>query len=163
MFAKPTRSTVSVTHAGFLVAAVCTHAVVGYTLGASLFGAPRAGLVGGVVADVDLLFPAAWGAPFVHRGITHTALAAGVAVALAASRGRRTAGAVGAGYASQLLIDATTPKGIPLAYPLSVGSVGVPLGGHSPAVTAVLWACCLALLWHRRRASSSPWPEYPDS
>lgn len=138
-------------HALFLVAAITTHALVGYTLGAALFDAPRAGLVGGVLADFDLLFPAAWESPLVHRGITHTALALGVAVAAVAARDRALAGALGVGYASQLLIDATTPMGVPLAYPLSSNHVGVTLGGHSPTVTALLWACCLGwLAWDRR-------------
>lgn len=136
-------------HAVFLAAALSTHALVGYTLGAVVFDAPGAGAVGGVLADVDLLLPAAWGEPFVHRGLTHSALAAGVATALAAAHARRTAGAVGVGYASQLLLDATTPQGIPIAYPLSTAHVGAALGGHSGHVTAVLWACCLYVLWTR--------------
>lgn len=141
---------VSAGHAAFLGVALCTHALVGYALGTALFDAPRAGLVGGVAADVDLLFPAAWGEPLVHRGVTHTALAAGVATAAAAVHGRRVAGGVGVGYAAQLLVDATTPAGVPLAYPLSAERVAVPLGGHSPPVTAALWLCCLAALWRRR-------------
>lgn len=139
-----------VSHAAFLAVALATHALVGYTLGAVLFDAPRAGLVGGVAADVDLLLPATWGFPVVHRGVTHTALAAGLAVALAARWDRRTAGAVGAGYGSQLAIDATTPLGIPVAYPVSTAFVNVPLGGHSPLATVMLGTVCLAVLVHRR-------------
>lgn len=134
-------------HFLFLAAAIGTHALAGYTLGAALFDAPRAGLLGGIAADFDLLFPAAWEHPLVHRGITHTALALGVTVAVAAARGRSVAGGVGVGYASQLLIDATTPMGIPLAYPLVTTHVGITLNGHSPAATAVLWTCCLGWLW----------------
>lgn len=149
-------------HTIYLVVAVATHALVGYVLGAVAFDAPRAGLAGGVVADIDLLFPAGWGPLLAHRGITHSALAAGLAVAVAASWGRRPAGGVGVGYASQLLIDATTPKGIPLAAPISTAPVGVPLGGHSPLVTAVLWAGCLAVLAYRRTSSAAhPAPERP--
>lgn len=139
-------------HTLFLAVAIGTHAAVGYTLGAALFDAPRAGLVGGVLADLDLLFPATWGAPLVHRGITHTALAAGVAVALAAVHHRSTAGGVGVGYASQLLLDATTGMGIPLAYPIVPERIGVPVGGHSATATALLWVCCLGWLWRRRLA-----------
>ncbi len=141
-------------HAGFLVVATCTHALVGYTLGSYLFERGWAGLLAAVVADVDLLVPAAWGLPLAHRGITHSALAVAVAVAVATRRDRLTAGAVGVGYASQLLIDATTPMGIPLAYPLSSAFVGVTLHGHSPNATALLWLCCLGLLLHRRVARS---------
>lgn len=129
----------------FLAVAVATHGLLGYTLGEVLFGAPRAGLVGGVAADVDLLVPSAWG-PLAHRGLTHSALAAGLAVAVAASRSRAVAGGVGVGYASQLLVDATTPRGIPLAAPLWPTHVAVASGGHSPEVTALLWACSLAVL-----------------
>lgn len=134
----------------FLVVAISTHALVGYALGAALFRAPRAGLVGGVVADLDFLFPASWGSPLVHRGITHTALAAALAVGVAAAHHRSTAGGVGVGYVTHLLIDATTPKGIPLAYPVVPDRVGVTLGGHSPVVTALLWICCLGWLSRRR-------------
>lgn len=138
-------------HTGLVVVALATHALLGYTLGAILFDRPWIGLVGGVVADADFLFPAAWGAPFVHRGITHTALAAVVAVAIAALASRRAAGAVGAGYASHLLIDSTTEQAIPLAYPLSAAHVGVTLRGHAPAATVALWACSIGALWWRRR------------
>lgn len=134
-----------VAHAGFLAVAVATHALVGYAVGAVAFDAPRAGLLGGVAADVDLLFPTAWGPPLGHRGVTHSALAVGVAAAVAASRGA-DAGAVGVAYAAHLALDATTPMGIPVAYPLAAAFVGVDLGGHSPAATAALWLACLALL-----------------
>jgi len=146
-----TTGVVTLAHAGFLVAAVATHALVGYTLGAVAFDDPRAGLVGGVFADIDLLVPAAWGGPFVHRGLTHSLLAAVFVTALAAARGRRTAGGVGVGYASHLLVDATTPMGVPVASPLSTTHVGLDLGGHSPPATAFLWVCCLAVLWQRER------------
>jgi len=138
--------------AGFLTIAIATHALVGYVLGARFFGRPGAGMGGAVLADLDLLFPAAWGVPLVHRGITHTLLAAGIVVAVAATRGSSVAGAVGSGYASHLLIDATTPKGVPLAYPLSSESFAVPVGGHSLPVTVLLWGVCLAVLWRSRSA-----------
>lgn len=159
----------SLHHAGFLVVALATHALVGYTLGAVAFDAPRTGLAAGVLPDVDLLVPAAWGVPLAHRGLTHSALAVGVAVAVAAVWSRRTidgrwsgwnaaagrsgriAGAVGAGYVAHLLLDATTPMGVPLAWPLSFEYVGVVLAGHSPPVTGVLWAACLVVLWRRGR------------
>ena len=131
----------------FLAVAIATHAVVGYALGAALFDAPWAGVVGGVVADIDLLVPATWG-PLAHRGLTHSALGLGlaVAVATAAVHSRGTAGAVAVGYLSQLAIDATTPRGIPLAAPVWSTHVGVPLGGHSPEGSVVFWIGSLALL-----------------
>jgi inner membrane protein len=141
---------------GLLVVALSTHALVGYTLGAVVAGRSRAGLLGGVIADIDLLFPATLGPPFVHRGITHTALAGVVVVAaVGAAVNREVAVAVGAGILSHLAIDATTSKAIPVAYPLSDRHIGVMLGGHSPAATALLWCCCIGgLLWHRHRKSS---------
>lgn len=142
-------------HTGYLVVALSTHALVGYTLGAALFDKPGAGLVGGCLADLDFLFPAALGPPFEHRGITHTALAGGVAVAIAFRLDRGTAGGVGVGYASQLLIDVTTPKGIPLAYPISTQSVVIPLSGHSPIATIGIWIACFVVLWRRRVAIHS--------
>jgi len=147
-------------HAVFLGVALATHALVGYTLGAVLFARPLPGLVGGVVADVDLLVPAAVGPPFAHRGITHTALAAGVATAVAWRRSRATAGAVCPGYGSQLLIDATTPMGIPLLFPLAGTSVALDVGvsGHSLPATLLLWSGCLALLRHTGpRAAPDKW------
>lgn len=143
---------VPLSRASFLLAAIATHALVGYTLGKLAFGAPRAGLVGGVVADADLLVPSAWGFPLAHRSITHSALAAGVAVAIATAWGRPAAGGISVGYVSQLLIDSTTPMGIPAWYPLSTAYVGVPLGGHSRPATVLLWICCLvALQYYERR------------
>lgn len=135
-------------HGVFLAVAIATHGVVGYALGARLFDAPRAGAVGGLLADLDLVFPAAWEFPLVHRGGTHTVLALAVAAALtAALADRRTGGAVGIGYAAHLAVDATTPKGIPVFYPISDTSHAVVLSGHSPTATALLWACCLGVLW----------------
>lgn len=140
---------------GFLAVALATHALVGYTLGEISFDRPAAGLLGGLAADVDLLFPAVLGWPFVHRGITHTLLVAVVATAIVAYRGRATAGAFGVGYASQLLIDTTTPKGVPYLYPLTRESFHVDLGttGHSPLPTIVLIGCGLLILWFHGRKS----------
>ncbi|WP_123538593.1 metal-dependent hydrolase [Halosimplex salinum] len=133
----------------FLAVAIATHGLVGYALGAALFDAPRAGLVGGVVADADLLVPTAWG-PLAHRGLTHSVLAAVVAAGVAARYSHTAAGGVGVGYASQLIVDAMTPRGIPAAAPFWSTHVGVSLGGHSPEATAVLWVCSLAILWVSR-------------
>jgi len=72
-----------------------------------------------------------------------------VAVALATH-------ALGAGYASQLLIDATTPQGIPLLFPLPSAHVSLNPGGHAPAATALLLAgCLLPLSLHRVRSGYS--------
>ena len=138
--------------AAFLAVAIATHALVGYVLGRSTFGAGAAGLIGGVLADADFLFPAAWGFPLVHRGVTHSALALGVAVAVvAAARDRRTAGAVALGYAAHIAVDATTPKGVPLLYPVTDASYAVTLNLHSAPATVALWLCCLTVLAAGRR------------
>lgn len=136
---------------GFAVAAALTHALLGYTLGHVLFGRPRAGVVGGLLADSDLVLSVFLGGPFAHRGVTHSALAAGLEAALAARSDRRVGGAVGAGYLSHLAVDATTPMGIMLAYPLSTASASVVLSGHAPPATAALWGVCLVTLLAARR------------
>lgn len=132
-------------HATFLLAAIATHALIGYTVGEALFARPAGGTAAAIVPDADLLLPALpW--PLVHRGLTHTVLAAAVAIAVAARYDRRLAGAVGAGYLSHLLIDATTAAGVPLAYPLVAGRVGVPGQAHAPTATLAIWAACLLVL-----------------
>ncbi len=138
-------------HLDFIAVAVATHAVVGYALGRFLFGTGRAGVVGAVVADVDFLVPESWGHLLVHRSVSHSALAAGVATALALYWGRRVAGGVGAGYVSQLVIDATTGTGILLLFPVSTNYVGVALGGHRAPGTAVAWVFALGLLYAAER------------
>lgn len=137
----------------WLAMAIGTHAVVGFTLGAALFERPWAGAIAAVLADLDLFFPGPDGTPLGHRGVTHSGLALGVAVAVALYWGRDVAGAVAAGYGSQLAIDATTPKGIPLAYPLSAENVGVTWDLHSGAATVALLAgSAVVLAWTYRDA-----------
>lgn len=59
----------------FLTIAVLTHGIVGYALVRAFTDVnPTVGFLLGILPDVDFLFPAAWGAPFIHRGITHTSL-----------------------------------------------------------------------------------------
>jgi len=145
---------VTLVTAAFLATAFATHALVGGALGAVLFDRPAAGAVAGLAADVDFLFPAALGWPFVHRGVTHSApallaLAAGavgVWYAVDALDGHRPVGAtVAVAYCSHLLIDVTTPKGIPPLSPFSdrVVHLALPTTGHSPVPTLALWAACL--------------------
>jgi inner membrane protein len=140
-------------YAGLLAIAVSTHALIGYVIGSVVFDAPRAGVVGAVAADADLVFSAAWEWPLVHRGPTHSlaaaALAAGLAFAI--TRDGQITGAVGVGYLSQLLVDATTPTGIPVAWPLSREIFHLPLNGHAGAETVATWAVCLGVLAVQRR------------
>ncbi|ADB62384.1 membrane-bound metal-dependent hydrolase [Haloterrigena turkmenica DSM 5511] len=132
----------------FLVSAFATHAVVGYALVRGVTDAdPRLGVALGLLPDADFLFPAAWGWPLVHRGITHTPLfaVAVVAVAYALRRDRTVALAVGLGIGSHLAIDSLSSKGIDWLFPLaSTAGPGVPV--HGPAATAVLWAASLGVL-----------------
>ncbi|QSG11915.1 metal-dependent hydrolase [Halapricum desulfuricans] len=140
---------VSLEHAVFLTVAIATHGVIGYTLGKALFDRPIAGLLAGVAPDVDFLFPNALGWPFVHRGITHTLLVGALVVGIVAYRNRQTAAAVAVTYGSHLLIDTTTPKGVPHLYPLFETNYYLDLGttGHSPIPTVAIWTCCLVVLW----------------
>ncbi|TMT86779.1 metal-dependent hydrolase [Haloterrigena sp. H1] len=138
----------------FLTGAFATHAFVGYTLVAGLTDAdPRIGLLFGLLPDIDLLFPAGWAWPFVHRGITHTPLFALAVVAggYAVGRqqpstiGRRVALAVGLALGSHLAIDSLSPKGIDFLFPLRT-SWSPGLAVHSPTATVFLWTASLALL-----------------
>ncbi len=133
----------------FLIGAIATHAVVGYALGAVLANRPYAGAVGGIVPDIDFLFPVAFEWPLVHRGLTHTLLVATIATALIAFRHRAAGMVFGAGYVSHLLIDSTTPKGVPFLYPGLSDSFffALPLDGHSTIVTVLLWSGALTLLY----------------
>jgi len=133
----------------FIPIAIATHGLLGLALGAILVDRPVVGLVAGLFPDADFLLPVALEWPFVHRGLTHTLLLFGVAVAaVAIVANRRTAVAIAAGYGSHLLVDVTTPKGIPYFYPLVPERLHHDPGiaGHAPAVTLLLWVVCLAVL-----------------
>ncbi|WP_229120921.1 metal-dependent hydrolase [Halapricum desulfuricans] len=149
---------VPLAQAAFLTVAIATHAVVGYTLGTALFDRPVAGLAAGVAPDVDFLFPAALGWPFIHRGITHTLFVGGLTAGVVAYRDRRTALAVAAAYGSHLLLDTTTPKGVPFLSPLVETAYHFDPGttGHSLVPTVALWMCCLGVLRLRRDSEDSP-------
>lgn len=124
----------------FLVAAVLTHAAVGYTLVVMLTEAdPRVGIFFGVLPDVDFLFPEPLGFPFVHRGLAHTPAVAllVVSVVLVVTR-REIAIATGIALFSHLGIDGLSPEGIMWLYPVTLSpSPGLPV--HSAPGTAVLW------------------------
>ncbi|WP_336328239.1 metal-dependent hydrolase [Halovenus sp. HT40] len=138
----------------FIPLAIATHGLVGLVLGSVLFDRPLAGLAAGLAPDADFLLPAALGWPFVHRGITHAAVALLAAIALAAVFSeRRTLGALAAAYGSHLLIDITTPKGIPLLYPLLDERLylDIGIGGHAPETTLTLWVLCLGAIGYRYR------------
>jgi inner membrane protein len=153
----------------FIPLAVATHGLVGLTLGAVLFGRPWTGLVGGLFADGDFLFPGALGPAFVHRSFTHSALVLGVATGVAvavASRGptrraTQTGGTLAVAYLSHLLIDTTTPQGVQWLWPLVTEKIHVDLviGGHAPIVTLSFWVVCLGLLlvWGRDGAPMREW------
>lgn len=141
----------------FLAGAFATHAFVGYALVRGFTDAdPRFGIVFGLLPDADFLFPAGWGWPFVHRGITHTPLFALAVVAgcYAASRDREVAVAVALAIASHLAIDSLSPMGIEPLFPLEIGwSPGLPV--HGPAATVLLWAASITLLAGRTNVLSS--------
>jgi inner membrane protein len=144
----------------FVLVGVVTHAAVGYTIGAVAFDRPKAGLLAGVLADADFVFRLGLSEPFVHRGITHTLVVALVFAALTVRFAGRPAGlAAGLGYLSHLAIDITTPKGIPLLYPVG-GNISLDIGlrGHSLLVTAVFWGLSLAVLaWRTPAVPPAGW------
>lgn len=130
----------------FVPIAIATHGLVGLILG-YVFDRPVAGLLAGLAPDADFLLPAVLGWPLVHRGLTHAALALVVVAGVGAvATDRRTVTALTAAYGSHLAIDITTPKGIPLVYPLVNERVYLDVGihGHAPAVTLVFWLVGIA-------------------
>ncbi|SFS88675.1 metal-dependent hydrolase [Halostagnicola kamekurae] len=132
----------------FLASAFATHAVVGYALVNAFTDAdPRLGIVLGLLPDADFLFPAAWGWPLVHRGLTHTPLFAAVVVAVAYGirRDRTVATAVGLGIGSHLAIDSLSAKGIDWLYPFAA-SAGPGVSVHGPVATALLWAASICVI-----------------
>lgn len=138
----------------FIPLAIATHGLVGLVLGSVLFDRPIAGLAAGLVPDADFLLPDLLGWPFVHRGITHAAVAFVAVAALAAVLSdRQTLGGLTVAYASHLLIDITTPKGIPLLYPLLDERLylDIGIGGHAPETTLTLWVLCLGAVGYRYR------------
>ncbi|MDS0300829.1 metal-dependent hydrolase [Halogeometricum sp. S1BR25-6] len=129
-------------HLAYLLFAVATHAAVGYALVVAFTDRPpRAGVVGAVLPDVDLLFPLAWAFPLNHRGLTHTLAFAAAVVALvaAARRPRWSAGAAALGLSSHLLVDSFTKSGVAWLYPLTTERVGVAASIHSGWGAALLW------------------------
>lgn len=132
----------------FLLVAFATHGVVGYALVAVLTRAdPRLGAFVAIAPDIDLLAPLDWGPLFVHRGITHTPLfvLGVVAVAYSIRWRRRDATVALLALGSHLLIDALSPKGLPLLLPAArAPSPGLPI--HGPFLTVLLWTGAVGLL-----------------
>lgn len=146
-------------HRLYLLAAVATHAAVGYALAEALAGGrPLAGALGGVLPDVDLLFSPAWEYPFVHRGATHTLAFVMLVVAATAAldRDARTSSsavAVSAGLVSHLALDSLSPAGIAWLYPLADARValGAPVHALPVDVALVVVAIAVVLAVRRRR------------
>lgn len=132
----------------FLAGAGITHALVGYALVNGFTDAdPRLGILFGLLPDVDFWFPATWGWPFVHRGITHTPLFAItiVAAAYVTRRDRTVALAVLLAIGSHVAIDSLSPRGIDWLFPLeTTWSPGIAV--HGLAVTISLWTVSIGIL-----------------
>lgn len=131
--------------AAYLLVAFATHALVGAVLAVVVLGVrPWVGAVAGLAADADFLFPAEWGFPFVHRGLTHSpaALLAVLGVGYALDADEESLAAVGVAYLSHLVVDTLTPKGVLWLYPASTAAVGFDLKGHAPATTVAIWTVC---------------------
>lgn len=153
-------------HRLYVLAAVLTHALVGYTL-VSLWGTSSAlaGLVGAILPDIDLLFAPAWSFPLVHRGLTHTPLCGAVVVGavwlgtswtfdqrsspILVGRGLPTS--MSLGYGSHLVLDSFTVSGVSWLYPLSTVRLGVDAEIHGFEASLLLWLCCTVILVRRRR------------
>ena len=100
----------------FLIVAVLTHGIVGYALVQAVTDVnPIIGFILEIVPDIDFLFPAVWGAPLIHRGITHTALFIIVIVAVASLWGspKRPELASGLAVGPHLAIDSWSPMRAP--------------------------------------------------
>lgn len=142
----------------FLTTAVLTHGIVGYALVRAFTDVtPTVGFFLGILPDVDFLFPAAWGAPFIHRGITHTALFL-IAIVTVASLWRsrkRFELASGLAVGSHLVIDSWSPMGVSWLFPFGIDVSGdLPI--HGPAGTLILWTLSIGLLvWRGPRGSST--------
>lgn len=132
----------------FLGVAFATHAALGYALVDAFTDAdPRLGALVALAPDADFLFPGTWSWPFVHRGLTHAPVVAVAAVAgaYAVRRQRTDAAAVALALGSHLCVDALSPAGIPLAFPLEAApNPGLPV--HGPLATVVLWTIVVSLL-----------------
>ena len=145
-------------HLAYLLFAVTTHAALGYALVAGFTDRPRrAGVVGAVLPDVDLLFPLAWSFPLNHRGLTHTLAFAAVVTALfaAARRPRWSAGAAALGLASHLLVDSFTTSGVAWLYPLTTERVAVAASIHSGWGAVLLWGFVALVAADGRRSADS--------
>ncbi|AGB32004.1 membrane-bound metal-dependent hydrolase [Natrinema pellirubrum DSM 15624] len=136
----------------FLTVAFATHALVGVALvrGFADVG-PRTGVLLGIVfglaPDADFLFPAAWGWPFVHRGITHSPLFALSVIGgtYALCRNRAIALATGLAIGSHLVIDSLSPMAILWLFPLrTTWSPGLDV--HGVLATALLWSVSAGVL-----------------
>lgn len=142
----------------FLAEALATHAVVGYVLVRGLTDAdPRIGIVFGLLPDADFWFPASWGWPLVHRGLTHTPLfAAAIVIGTYAIRRERTVAlAVGLAIGSHLAIDSLSPMGIDWLFPIKANTgLGIPV--HGPVTTIGLWTVSIGVLaWRTKTCQQS--------
>lgn len=76
-------------------------------------------IVFAMVPDIDIMFDFIY--PFVHRGISHSLLAAGVLAGLVYvyTEDKKSAESAFIGYISALGLDLLTYSGLPLLFPLS--------------------------------------------
>ncbi|QLK26413.1 metal-dependent hydrolase [Natrinema zhouii] len=135
----------------FLTVAFATHAVVGVALARGFTGVDQRtgtgfGIVFGLLPDADFLFPAEWGWPFVHRGITHSLLfALAVVVGVYAIRRTREAALAAAlAISSHLFIDSLS-LGIQWLFPIrTTWSPGLDV--HGVIGTTLWWSVSIGIL-----------------
>lgn len=126
-----------------------THMVFGLALGYVLRFPVVWAMLGSVAPDIDILFD--YGFPFTHRGVLHTPLFVGFAMAALYLATRRTAVAAGAGLGllSHLFLDTFTYSGIMWLYPVTTEYSLMLVGYDSLVVNygAVALATLVAVGW----------------
>lgn len=145
-------------HAFYLLSAIATHAILGYTLARlSTSASVSGGVLGGVAPDLDLAVLLGGVLPVAHRGLLHTpAFVVGLSgAALLVARDRATARGVLVGGLSHLAVDTFTATGVAWLFPLTATRYAVAAGAHGVASDALVWLCCVAALRWRGRLRSS--------
>ncbi|MFC7203062.1 metal-dependent hydrolase [Haloferax namakaokahaiae] len=136
-------------HTLYLVAAITTHAAVGYALVRVLTPAPPVvGLLGGIAPDIDLYFGRLWEFPLVHRGVVHTPIFLGLllVVLLLVGVRRWVVAGFGLAFVSHLLIDSFTNAGILWLYPVRTTHFAADISIHSALGNGILCALSLGLV-----------------
>ena len=124
-----------------------THLLVGIAIAAAIAPTPSVAMavvIGAMLPDIDhpqsLITGIVPGARLLslgmrHRGVTHSLWALGLIVALGMTQGQAIGVGIGAGYASHLVLDMLTPRGVALFQPL----INVPIGFMPRLLSPLVW------------------------